>query len=539
MTKFKKQIILSALLLVLAVGLGILYLVLDSGDEVKSPAPVLTATLDGNTVKVTGLVADKSYVYSSDGKKWKDVDDNSAFSFESGKMCYVKEKGDKSDVAVIGAFGESTKNGRPYIVEKVENADTNSIFVHNTHDEYTMVHKKSGAYAIDGLEGYDKNEELLAQLRVNTLNMLAVRYVEDAKLNALHEYGIDKENPENYFVVTYNDEKDSYKIIVGDKTPDGDGYYALLDGRDAVYVVDRGVEGSVLLPRSSYVKPSVVHTVNENRKFELVYFHMNKNGERFISIEKATGSLTYGNNSTHRITYPANNNATSFTNFEELLNMLVSLEGTSTLLYGEGVTEEALRQYGFFDAEGRDVSDYSFSYKYPAFEEELYFVKDEEMGDLIAYSVNNNIVARVSTEAVAFLDWDMLLFVSSEIFLLDIEDIASVLFEGDGKSVEFTLSGTGDAIAVKVNGKTGSISDFKELYRSIFYLIVTSYSEDSAFGDEVLRMLITTEKGEELDYRFFTHSAQHTYYTLNGFGEFYVSADKVNTMKETAFGFLE
>ncbi len=539
MTKFKKQMILSGLLLVLAVALSVIYFMLASGDEAKSPAPSLNATLEGDTVKVTGLMADKSYVYSTDGKKWSDVDDNKGFSFKSGKMCYIKEKGDKSDVAVIGAFGESTKNGRPYIVEKIENADMNSIFVHNTHGEYTMLHKKSGAYAIEGLEGYDKNEEIMAQLRVNTLNMLAVRYVEEANLNALHEYGIDPENPENYFVVTYNDEKDSYKIIVGDKTPDEDGYYAYLSGRDALYVVDTGVEVSVLLPKSSYVKPSVVHTVKENRKFELLSFHLNKKGERFISIEKATGSLTYGNNSTHRITYPMGNNATSLTSFEQLLNMLLALEGTSTILYGEGVTPEALQEYGFFDAEGRDTSDYSFSYKYPAFSEELYLVKDEERGDFIAYSVNNNIVARVSPESLTFLDWDMLVWVSSEIFLLDIEDIATVRYEENGKSAEFAISGTGEELSVTVNGKPASIADFKELYRSIFYVIVTSYSKDSKYGGETLRMLITTEKGEELDYRFYSHSAQYSYYTLNGFGEFYVSADKVNIMKETAFGFLE
>ena len=539
MTKFKKQIILSAVLLVFAIGLAVLYFVLDSGDETVNPAPVLTATLEGDTVKVTGLMADKSYVYSTDAKNGKDIDDNKGFSYKSGKMCYIKEKGDKSDVAAIGPFGESTKNGRPYIVEKIENADMNSIFVHNTLDEYTMIHKMSGAYAINGLEGYDKNEEILAQLRVNTLNMLAVRYVEDADMNALHEYGIDLENPENYFVVAYNDEKDSYKIIVGDKTPDEDGYYAVLEGRDALYVIDTGVEGSVLLPRSGYVKPTVVHTVNENRKFELINFQMNKKGNLFIRIEKATGDLTYGNNSSHKVTYPANNNATSLTNFEQLLNMLLGLQGTSTILYGEGVTPEALIEYGFFDAEGNDISDYSFSYKYPAFSEELYLVKDEEMGDFIAYSSNNNIVARIAPESVAFLDWDMLLWLSAEIFLLDIEDIATVKYEENGKSAEFALSGTGEELAVTVNGKPAIVADFKALYRSIFDVIITSFSEGSDYGGEILRMLITTEKGEELDYRFYSHSAQYSYYTLNGSGEFYVSADKVNNMKETAFGFLE
>ena len=64
------------------------------------------------------------------------------------------------------------------------------------------------------------------------------------------------------------------------------------------------------------------------------------------------------------------------------------------------------------------------------------------------------------------------------------------------------------------------------------------YAQPSTAGDEALRLTVETEKGEVLDYRFYRYSAQNMYYTLNGFGEFYVSADKVNEVKETAFGFI-
>ena len=51
-------------------------------------------------------------------------------------------------------------------------------------------------------------------------------------------------------------------------------------------------------------------------------------------------------------------------------------------------------------------------------------------------------------------------------------------------------------------------------------------------------MTVETEAGEVLEYSFYTHSATNCYYTLNGFGEFYVSAEKINTLKETAFGMI-
>lgn len=537
MTKFKKQMIFAIVLVVAAIALTVAYFLV-SKEEVIAPAPILSAQLDGENIVISGLDPEKDYEYSRDGKKWQKADEGvTELTFDAGKFCHIREKGDNNEAAVVGAFGESTKNARPYVVDMIENKDLNSIFVHNPLDEYSLIHKKSGAYKIEGLEGFNVDEEKLASLRVNALNLLALRYVDRVGGEGLLDYGIDVNSPATYFTVTYN-ETDSYTILVGDKTPDGDGYYAVLQGRDALYVLDTGLESSILSAKRDYVKPNIVHTVDQSHKFTLSTFTLNKKGEKFITIDKVSGDLTYGNNATHRVTYPAYNYATNLTNFEVFLNDLLALTGARTLLYGDEITDEALQDYGFFDAEGNDMSDYSFTYKFPAFSEKLYVMKDTETGDYIAYSENADIIAAVPAASLAFLEWDMLLWVSSEIYLLDIEDIAKMTFEGNGERAEFTLSGEAQNISVKVNDKVADINAFKELYRSILYIIVTSYSDGSAVGEEALRLTVETEKGETLDYRFYRHTAQNMYYTLNGFGEFYVSADKVNEVKETALGFI-
>lgn len=537
MTKFQKQMLFAVILVVVAIALTVTYFLVSKEDTV-APAPQVDATLDGDNIVISGLDPERSYEYSRDGKSWQKVEKSSSqLTLDVGKFCYIKEKGDNNEVTVIGAFGETTKNSRPYIVDMIENKDMNSIFVHNPLDEYTLIHKKSGAYKIEGLEGFEADEERLASLRVNAMNLLALRYVDVVEDSELLDYGIDVNAPASYFTVTYN-ESESYTILIGDKTPDGDGYYAVLQGRNALYVIDTGLENSILLAKRDYVKPNIVHTVEQSHKFTLTTFTLNKKGERFVTVDKVSGDLTYGNNSTHRVTYPAYNYATNLTNFEVFLNDLLALSGSATLLYGDEITDEALQSYGFFDADGNDTSDYSFSYKFPAFSEQLYVMKNAETGDYIAYSKNAGLVAVVPADALAFLEWDMLLWVSSEIYLLDIEDIAKMTFEGDGERAEFTLSGVGQDISVKVNDKVADIDSFKELYRSILYIIVTSYSDGSAVGEEALRLTVETEKGEVLDYRFYRHTAQNMYYTLNGFGEFYVSADKVNEVKETALGFI-
>ena len=314
MTKFQKQIILVIVLVIAAAALAVVYLKL-TPQESTSDAPVLEAALDGDKIIISGLDPEKSYVYSRDNKKWTPVEKKSkTLTLDSGKMCYVKEDTEGSEAAAVGPYGETTKYLRPYIANPVENKDMNSIFVHNSLDEYTLIHKKSGAYKIEGLEGFNVNDEMLASLRVNALNLLALRFVGTVIKEEMLDYGINADDPENYFVVTYNNEKDSYKVIIGDKTPDSDGFYAVLEGRDALYVVDTGVESSILKAKRDYVKPDLVRTVDNNYKFTLVSFTMSKKGEEFISIDLVKDGFTYGNNSTHRVTYPAYNYATNLTN---------------------------------------------------------------------------------------------------------------------------------------------------------------------------------------------------------------------------------
>lgn len=438
-----------------------------------------------------------------------------------------------------GPFGETMKNGRPFIVDEIENEAMNSIRVHNKYDEYSLIHKKSGAYKIEGLEDFEVNQTMLSLLRVNAMHLLALDYLESAELDNLEQYGINREDPSVWFEVLYNDEKDSYKILVGDKTPDGNGYYAMLEGREALYIIDTGVENAILLPRLSYVTPTLVDSVEENYVYTLKDFTLYKGGEKFLTIEKVSGDLTYGNNSTHRLTYPAYNYATSLANFEAVLTALKDLTGTETLYYGDSITPELLSELGFFDKYGNDVSDYSFVYTYPAFTEYVYVMKDEEAGDYIAYSLKENIIVRVAEASLSFLDWDMLLWVSAEIYLLDIEDIASVEFEYEEKTARYDITGSGQELAVTGNNVPVDTVEFKELYKSIMYVIVTAYADSTEHGKEQLKLTVTTEKGEVLEYRFYAHTATNSYYTLNGFGEFYVSAEKILAMRDTAFGLVE
>ena len=203
--------------------------------------------------------------------------------------------------------------------------------------------------------------------------------------------------------------------------------------------------------------------------------------------------------------------------------------------YGDEITEELLLNLGFFDKDKKDSSDYSFTYSFPKFSETFYVLEREDSEEYIVYSKNKNLIATMPKEDLSFLSWEMIEWVSAEIFMLDIENVKSMSFSDNQNSAFFTLQGKGDDLVVKCNEKIVNTADFRELYRSIMYVIVTSYSDSDTYGNKVLEMKVTTQSGEELKYEFYAHSATNCYYTLNGFGQFYVSYEKISTLKDLAF----
>ena len=167
MTKFKKQMIAVAVLAVIGILLGALYFIFKGEDAPISPAPEIVGEIVDGKLLVSGLDEEKSYVWSQDGgKTYKELDKGTKeFFAEKGKICFVKEKDDRSEVATVGGYGEKTKDARPYLFEPVDKLTIDYIFVHNKLDEYNHIRKKSGAYKIEGLEEYETNEQMMVYLR--------------------------------------------------------------------------------------------------------------------------------------------------------------------------------------------------------------------------------------------------------------------------------------------------------------------------------------------------------------------------------------
>ncbi|MBE6583917.1 MAG: DUF4340 domain-containing protein [Ruminococcaceae bacterium] len=171
-----------------------------------------------------------------------------------------------------------------------------SIEVHNEHGTYTFERDSKMNFVIKDMPGAPYNRESFAQLAVACGYTLSTRRLENPKKLEngsvdYAEYGlvsevrtkteIDKEGNETeveyqyepaWFVIT-SMTGESHKVIIGDKTVTGTGYYARYDGRDTVYVLGtNGFDGYLLNTLESYITPTIVYPMRSVDYFNVRNF---------------------------------------------------------------------------------------------------------------------------------------------------------------------------------------------------------------------------------------------------------------------------
>ena len=166
---------------------------------------------------------------------------------------------------------------------KDESKIIKSLEIHNEYGTYTFERNKNMDFVIKGAEGAPYSKESFAQLAVGCGYTLSTRRLEHpAKLANgeidFAEYGLaaqkrvktDKDETGNEIEVEYDYEPawyvittmtgESHKVIIGDKTVTGTGYYARYEGRDTIYVLGTsGFDGYMLSAIESYITPTIVY----------------------------------------------------------------------------------------------------------------------------------------------------------------------------------------------------------------------------------------------------------------------------------------
>lgn len=426
----------------------------------------------------------------------------------------------------IDKHGQTVINGNPFILEPVDYDQISRIDVENEHGGYSAYRDGENFY-IQGAEKFELDYEKTAALRVDTCYLYALEEVEGADLENLADYGF--ESPLASFTVTKTDGT-SYRIIIGEKIPTLGGYYAMLEGRQAIYVLGTDIENTVLAPAEEFLNTMIIPPVSSSLFYSCKDFYLKKNGELFVALEMVDEKnvVTFGNQGTHKMTYPTAYTP-SVNNISAVFQTFISFVGDKVVKFAPDA--EDLTAYGFLDENGVNISDYEMYCKYDTMEAYIYFSKKDDTTYYVM-SPSTNIICEVSAESLYFFEWELINWVNRSIFSMNINDVSSISVSFDGVKNDFEIIGEDQNIKAFHGENELAIKNFKQYYMSLLYITIVGYESKPDGVQPDLEMAVVTDYGETIEYAFYDVSDRKTFFTINGKGEFYVSRDFILKLKE-------
>ncbi len=438
-------------------------------------------------------------------------------------------------------------NNRILMFPHAQKADILSIEVHNEHGTYTFYRGYNGDndnFYIKGMEGAPYSLEMLSSLVVSSGYTLSMKRLDDMNED-LSVYGLGESDSPAWYLLTQMDST-THKVYIGDLIPTGGGYYCMYEGRKAVYVLDTSLSSTLLADVRTLITPSLGYPISTANMTKVDDFQIIKDGEMFIWIDtlsaeesgKEDGTMSYD------MKYPSGYSP-NLSTYSALLEVFGSFSGGETVACGSEVDEldaDMLKEKYGIDIENPY---YLIHYKCDDIDTYISFSKQDENGDMYAYSLIYNLVAKINISNAAFINWGLLKFVDPPLFGENINDVSKITIKGkidngeDKLDVDayFTLEGEGETIIIKQNGgakpyDADSVKNFRQLYKVMLGIRLQDYSDttDTDAMTPLAEMIIELDSGETLEYKFYTYSTRRCFYTINGKGEFYVLRDNVEKL---------
>ncbi len=433
-------------------------------------------------------------------------------------------------------------NNTILMFEHIERESIQSIHVENAYGKYTFARDKELAYndfGIEGFKGISYNAEKFSYLVVASGYTVSFgRVTDDATEEEIAKYGLDDPVAKCTMTTTEGAEHTFY---VGDKMISGDGYYAMYEGRNAIYILSNSLDDSVLRPVEYFVDPVLCYGMSENDYYLADNFLVLHDGEPFVQLAQCEKEefVNPDAQAETKLMYPEGykGNDSLFLN---VIQKFVSMSGDECVALG--YDEETAAKYGVKDPY------YSIYFTYKNIE--YYVFVSELQEDGYYYAISNMYgyqgIMKCQKDLFSWLDYDLLNWIDEYPVMLNITYTDSIYID-DGKNggVTYTLThGTDEAgtATLEVEGSDGfrlsnsEVYNFRNLYKVLLSVQIMGNSElddeavESLLADDSARMLtirFTMKNGKTNEYSFYRYSTRRALFLVNGEGRFYVMADWV------------
>ena len=428
---------------------------------------------------------------------------------------------------------------RVQMFEHVERSNMKSIEVHNSHGTYTFYRNSENNFVIKGYESALYDARLFSSLVTSTGYTLSmVRVVENASAD-MWKYGLaESDNPAWYKLTTMTGVE--HVVYIGNPIPSKVGYYVRYEGRDTVYVLDGSLEATILSPIEAMITPLLTYPTEMTDALNVDNF-MILHGEdvfirtKFIEESKRKDFLS----AISQIVEPAVMETSL--SYDMVLQSLAGLAGIQTVKLG--ITEEALEEYGLADPAytlyyENNVTDKTTN-ETTKVENMLLFSEKNEDGTYYVASPMFDIIAKIDSVTVDFLEWKMIKWVDPQIFEVNINNVRSIRFQNSQLDIQFMLDGTGqDLVVTEKNYKfQPDVKNFRQLYKVLLSTYIEDYASlnekqiETLMSDQSnlqLKMTVVLRTGATRVYEFYPYSERRSYCVIDGDGNYYALRTMVN-----------
>ena len=419
-----------------------------------------------------------------DGYTLETVDEDKYYKTELGTLVSVNaETGDAEIFAVVDTDdGEYLgTNSRLLMFKHTSQDNVQQIEVHNQYGAFTFYRNESDKFVLKNNEAIQYSQTLFSSLVVSCGYPLTMQRIQDPIRDAdggYTEYGLSDEvrkdadgNDYNYTPIWYrltDTSGNAYTVYVGDAIPSGAGYYVRLVGRDAVYIMNYSVESSVLnmygdsnldsvdnvldIPVETYVTPIVCYPMSMNNYFEVSNFMLFKGKENVAKITTDSGdspdqeatnpfiSFTYWDmderagtinaNDAYILNYPKGYYPDD-TAIDDTLQSFYGMTflGVKKLNY----TDEDLKTYGL------DEPEYLIFFNFNDLNHLIFISAMTDRGTYYMTSAIYDIIVEVDRSQLRFLDYELVDWVDSSYFQLNLAWATKMTVEAGGKTFTFYL----------------------------------------------------------------------------------------------------
>lgn len=426
--------------------------------------------------------------------------------------------------------------GNAYLYGPVEREDIESIYVQNETSKIILINDGT-SFVVSGLEAMTAKTANVATLVANCRAPVAVKKISDIK--DLSVYGLATAEEALANVVVTDKKGNDYIMRIGKELPNEGGFYALVDGKDKIYVLMDSVKNTVLRPVEEFVTAD--YSLKLNSEEEIFKYVSNiditfDDGEvleldTMTEEEKKNHSLSY----TWKIVGPdrlihseRGYALPDYMSLSDILNDLCAL--SSDNIVAAEITDEALEEYGLKTPFRTYAYDHSGSGTKVRIT--IYASKPDVNGNFYVYSTKSDGevtltcgIGLIKESDVPFVNYEIVEYIDSYLYLEFIDYVDEMVFERDGETYRFVLAKNDklEVTSATMNAESRDVQSVKKLYQSIIRCHVRGEQQVDKLPDPNLTLTILKSDGEKTVFCFRRISAVKVHVTVNGSGYYYVN----------------